>query len=159
VIGLVTRSGGIGIALREQLGLLGLGLSAMVSTGDKYDVSGNDPLMWWQHDDATTAVALYLSFGNPRKFGRLARALARTKAVADGVLHKSTHGGVVLDVRDEPGLRTAFGALADRFGDALRGVLVQPMAAQGRELLVGVCTPTVCSGRWSCSVPVAWTPT
>jgi acyl-CoA synthetase (NDP forming)/GNAT superfamily N-acetyltransferase len=81
-IGLVTQSGGIGIALREQLGQLGLGLSVMVSTGDKYDVSGNDLLMWWRHDDATTAVALYLeSFGNPRKFGRLSRALARSKPV------------------------------------------------------------------------------
>jgi acyl-CoA synthetase (NDP forming)/GNAT superfamily N-acetyltransferase len=81
-IGLVTQSGGIGIALREQLGQLGLGLSAMVSTGDKYDVSGNDLLMWWQRDDATRAVALYLeSFGNPRKFGRLARALGHRKPV------------------------------------------------------------------------------
>ncbi|MBA2324968.1 MAG: GNAT family N-acetyltransferase, partial [Pseudonocardiales bacterium] len=44
-VGLVTQSGGIGIALREQLGQLGLGLSAMVSTGDKFDVSGNDLLM------------------------------------------------------------------------------------------------------------------
>lgn len=81
-VGLVTQSGGIAIALREQLGQLGLGLSAMVSTGDKYDVSSNDLLRWWQHDDATTAVALSVeSFGNPRKFGRLCRALARTKPV------------------------------------------------------------------------------
>lgn len=81
-IGLVTQSGGIGIALREQLGQLGLGLSALVSTGDKYDVSGNDLLMWWQQDPATTAIALYLeSFGNPRKFGRLARAVAQVKPV------------------------------------------------------------------------------
>jgi acyl-CoA synthetase (NDP forming) len=81
-IGLVTQSGGIGIAVREQLGQLGLGLSSMVSTGDKYDVSGNDLLMWWQHDPTTTAAVLYLeSFGNPRKFGRLARQLARTKPV------------------------------------------------------------------------------
>jgi acyl-CoA synthetase (NDP forming)/GNAT superfamily N-acetyltransferase len=81
-IGLVTQSGGMDIALREQLGQLGLGLSAMVSTGDKYDVSGNDLLMWWRHDDATTAVALYLeSFGNPRKFSRLSRVLARKKPV------------------------------------------------------------------------------
>jgi acyl-CoA synthetase (NDP forming)/GNAT superfamily N-acetyltransferase len=81
-IGLVTQSGGIGIALREQLSQLGLGLSTMVSTGDKYDVSGNDLLMWWQQDPATTAIALYLeSFGNPRKFGRLARAVSRTKPI------------------------------------------------------------------------------
>jgi acyl-CoA synthetase (NDP forming)/GNAT superfamily N-acetyltransferase len=81
-IGLVTQSGGIGIALREQLGQLGLGLSAMVSTGDKYDVSGNDLLMWWQQDPATKAIALYLeSFGNPRKFGRIARAVSQVKPV------------------------------------------------------------------------------
>ncbi len=81
-IGLVTQSGGIGIALREQLGQLGLGLSSMVSTGDKYDVSGNDLLMWWQRDPATTAAVLYLeSFGNPCKFGRLARRLAATMPV------------------------------------------------------------------------------
>ncbi|HEX5115317.1 MAG TPA: GNAT family N-acetyltransferase [Pseudonocardiaceae bacterium] len=81
-IGLVTQSGGIGIAVREQLRRLGLGLSTMVSTGDKYDVSGNDLLMWWQDDPATTAAVLYLeSFGNPRKFARLAAALARVKPV------------------------------------------------------------------------------
>ena len=81
-IGLVTQSGGIGIAVRERLGQLGLGLSTMVSTGDKYDVSGNDLLMWWQRDPATTAVVLYLeSFGNSRKFGRLARQVAATKPV------------------------------------------------------------------------------
>jgi acyl-CoA synthetase (NDP forming) len=60
------------------------------------------------------------------------------KAVADGVLHKSARGGVVLDVRDKKGVRVAMRALADRFGAALRGVLLQPMAARGRELLVGV---------------------
>jgi acyl-CoA synthetase (NDP forming)/GNAT superfamily N-acetyltransferase len=81
-IGLITQAGGIGFALCEQLGRLGLGLSTMVSTGDKCDVSGNDLLMWWWHDDTTTAVALCLeSFGNPRKFSRLCQALARTKPV------------------------------------------------------------------------------
>ena len=81
-IGLVTQSGGIGIALRERLGALGLGLSTLVSTGDKYDVSGNDLLHWWRHDPATRAVVLYLeSFGNPRKFGRLCRLVARSKPV------------------------------------------------------------------------------
>ncbi|HEX5407294.1 MAG TPA: GNAT family N-acetyltransferase [Pseudonocardiaceae bacterium] len=81
-IGLVTQSGGVGIAMREQLGQLGLGLSVMVSAGDKYDVSGNDLLMWWQQDAATRAIALYLeSFGNPRKFARLARAVSRVKPI------------------------------------------------------------------------------
>jgi len=81
-VGLVTQSGGIGIAVTELLSSLGLGLSALVSTGDKYDVSGNDLLLWWLNDPATDAVVLYLeSFGNPRKFGRIARAVARRKPV------------------------------------------------------------------------------
>jgi acyl-CoA synthetase (NDP forming)/GNAT superfamily N-acetyltransferase len=79
-IGLVTQAGRGGLALRDRLSELGLGLSTMVSTGDKRDVSGNDLLMWWSHDDATSAVALCLeSFGNPRKFSRLCQALARRK--------------------------------------------------------------------------------
>jgi acyl-CoA synthetase (NDP forming) len=81
-VGIVTQSGGVGIALVELLRQLGLGVSTMVSTGDKYDVSGNDLLLWWRHDDHTSAAVLYLeSFGNPRKFSRLARGLARTKPV------------------------------------------------------------------------------
>ncbi|RSD11655.1 bifunctional acetate--CoA ligase family protein/GNAT family N-acetyltransferase [Amycolatopsis eburnea] len=81
-IGVVTQSGGVGIALAESLGDLGLGVSTLVSTGDKYDVSGNDLLMWWAADRRTELAVLYLeSFGNPRKFGRLARRLARTRPV------------------------------------------------------------------------------
>ncbi|WP_410582566.1 GNAT family N-acetyltransferase [Amycolatopsis sp. lyj-108] len=81
-IGVVTQSGGFGIALLESLGALGLGVSTMVSTGDKYDVSGNDLLRWWRRDTETDIAVLYLeSFGNPRKFSRLARTLAREKPV------------------------------------------------------------------------------
>ncbi|WP_284740522.1 bifunctional GNAT family N-acetyltransferase/acetate--CoA ligase family protein [Amycolatopsis sp. RTGN1] len=81
-IGVVTQSGGVGIALAESLGDLGLGMSTLVSTGDKYDVSANDLLMWWTADRRTELAVLYLeSFGNPRKFGRLARQLARTRPV------------------------------------------------------------------------------
>ncbi|HET8643822.1 MAG TPA: GNAT family N-acetyltransferase, partial [Pseudonocardiaceae bacterium] len=81
-IGVVTQSGGMAIALLDQLAALGLGVSTLVSTGDKYDVSGNDLLLWWQRDDATDMAVLYLeSFGNPRKFSRLARLLAQHKPV------------------------------------------------------------------------------
>jgi len=76
-VGVVTQSGGVGIALLEQLATVGLGVSTLVSSGDKYDVSGNDMLLWWRHDEATDVAVLHLeSFGNPRKFARLARALA-----------------------------------------------------------------------------------
>ncbi|WP_181773182.1 bifunctional acetate--CoA ligase family protein/GNAT family N-acetyltransferase [Amycolatopsis pittospori] len=81
-IGVVTQSGGFGIALLDSLSALGLGVSTLVSTGDKYDVSGNDLLRWWRRDENTDIAVLYLeSFGNPQKFGRVARALAREKPV------------------------------------------------------------------------------
>ncbi|MFC7615420.1 CoA-binding protein [Actinokineospora soli] len=79
-VGLACQSGGIAIALVHELAAAGLGVSTLVSTGDKLDVSGNDLLAWWSADDATAAAVFYLeSFGDPRRFARWARALARTK--------------------------------------------------------------------------------
>ncbi len=82
-IGVVTQSGGVGIALAESLARpRPRPVDSLVSTGDKYDVSGNDLLMWWTADRRTELAVLYLeSFGNPRKFSRLARRLARTRPV------------------------------------------------------------------------------
>ncbi|NGY62406.1 GNAT family N-acetyltransferase [Lentzea sp. NEAU-D13] len=81
-IGVATQSGGIAIGVQEELRRLGLGLSNLVSTGDKLDISSNDLLMWWEHDQDTRIIALYLeSFGNPRKFARLARRVAAAKPV------------------------------------------------------------------------------
>jgi len=60
------------------------------------------------------------------------------KAIADDVVHKSDAGAVVLDVVDDAGVRDAVEGFRQRFGDRLRGILVQPMAARGRELLVGL---------------------
>jgi acyl-CoA synthetase (NDP forming)/GNAT superfamily N-acetyltransferase len=74
VAGLMSQSGGVGVALAGQLSRLGLGVSSFASVGSKLDVSSNDMLMWWEHDDVTKLAVLYLeSFGNPRKFARTAR--------------------------------------------------------------------------------------
>src|SRR5689334_6283952 len=74
VAGLMSQSGGISVALAGQLSRLGVGISSFASVGSKLDVSGNDMLMWWEHDDVTKLAVLYLeSFGNPRKFARTAR--------------------------------------------------------------------------------------
>src|SRR5262249_52500922 len=76
------QSGALGLALIEAAGARRLGLSAFVSIGNKADVSSNDLLEWWEEDEATRLILLYLeSFGNPRKFGRLARRVARTKPI------------------------------------------------------------------------------
>jgi acyl-CoA synthetase (NDP forming)/RimJ/RimL family protein N-acetyltransferase len=80
--GLVMQSGGLGIALVEQLTRLGIGISSFVSVGDKLDVSSNDMLMWWEQDGVTKLAVLYIeSFGNPRKFARTARRVSAAMPV------------------------------------------------------------------------------
>jgi acetyl coenzyme A synthetase (ADP forming)-like protein len=79
-IGFASQSGALGLALLEAAGSRGLGFSAFVSIGNKADVSSNDLLEYWEDDEATRLVLLYLeSFGNPRKFARVARRVARRK--------------------------------------------------------------------------------
>ena len=81
-IGFSSQSGALGLALLERAEARGLGLSAFVSIGNKADVSSNDLLEWWEDDSETDLVLLYLeSFGNPRKFARIARRLARRKPI------------------------------------------------------------------------------
>lgn len=80
--GVAVQSGGVGIALLDGLSRLGIGVSSFVSLGDKYDVSGNDMLQWWESDGRTDLALLHLeSFGNPRAFSRTARRVTRRMPV------------------------------------------------------------------------------
>ena len=81
-VGFFSQSGALGVALLAEADRRGLGLSSFVSAGNRADVSGNDLLQYWRDDPATDAVLLYLeTFGNPRKFARLARRMSRVKPV------------------------------------------------------------------------------
>ncbi|HEX6699772.1 MAG TPA: acetate--CoA ligase family protein [Gaiellaceae bacterium] len=81
-IGFSSQSGALGLALLEKAAERRLGFSAFVSIGNKADVSSNDLIEWWEDDPETDVVLLYLeSFGNPRKFGRLAGRVARRKPI------------------------------------------------------------------------------
>lgn len=81
-VGFFCQSGALGIAILDEAARSRIGLSAFVSAGNRADVSGNDLLQYWDSDPATEVVLLYLeSFGNPRKFSRIARRVARTKPV------------------------------------------------------------------------------
>ncbi|HEU4999757.1 MAG TPA: GNAT family N-acetyltransferase, partial [Lapillicoccus sp.] len=88
-LGLFAQSGALGIAVLASADRRGLGVSDFASAGNRVDVSGNDLMQYWIDDDNTAAVGLYLeSIGNPRKFSRIARALAQRKpviAVSSGV--------------------------------------------------------------------------
>ena len=96
-MGFASQSGALGLAILDVARELGLGLSSFVSVGNKADVSGNDLLQYWEQDPATEVALLYLeSFGNPRKFSRIARRFSRTKPLV-----------VVKSGRSEAGQRAA----------------------------------------------------
>ena len=92
--GLALQStGGTGFVLVEHLSRLGVGISSLVSFGDKDDVSGTDMLQWWESDEATKLALLYLeSIGNPPKFARTARRVGRTMPVLIVVVGRSVTG-------------------------------------------------------------------
>jgi acetyl coenzyme A synthetase (ADP forming)-like protein len=108
-IAFASQSGAFGIAAIAEAARRGLGLSSFVSTGDKADLSGNDFLRYWEQDADTDVILLYLeSFGNPRRFGRIARAVARTKPIvavksgrsAAGARAAASHTGAMLAASD-----------------------------------------------------------
>ena len=91
--GLVMQSGGIGIAVLDHLTRLGIGVSSFASVGDKYDVSSNDMLMWWEQDGSTKLAVLYVeSFGSPRRFAQTARRVGRQFPVLTVIAGRSAAG-------------------------------------------------------------------
>ena len=91
--GLVVQSGGIGVSFLEHLSRLGIGVSSFASVGDKYDVSSNDLLTWWEQDGQTRLAALYVeSFGSPRRFARTARRLGHRMPVLTVISGRSDAG-------------------------------------------------------------------
>ncbi|MBZ0114293.1 MAG: acetate--CoA ligase family protein [Thermoanaerobaculia bacterium] len=81
-VGFVSQSGALGIAILNEAAALGIGLTQFVSVGNKADVSGNDLLEMWHHDDDTRVICMYLeSFGNPRRFTEIAKLVGRKKPV------------------------------------------------------------------------------
>jgi len=92
-VGFFCQSGALGTAILESVTRRGLGLSTFVSAGNRADVSGNDLLQYWQEDDATEVILLYLeSIGNPRKFSRIARRVSQTKPIVAVKSGRSTQG-------------------------------------------------------------------
>jgi acyl-CoA synthetase (NDP forming)/GNAT superfamily N-acetyltransferase len=81
-VGFLSQSGALGAAILDAMARQGLGISSFVAPGNKADISGNDLLQYWDDDPDTDVVVLYLeSFGNPRKFARVARRVSRAKPV------------------------------------------------------------------------------
>jgi len=109
-----SQSGAIGIALLGDAAARRLGLSSFASLGGRADVSTNDLLEYWEEDEATAAVILYVeTFGNPEHFGRIARRVARRKPILaiKGRRAQDPHAGA--------GSHTAAALRGDALVDAL----------------------------------------
>ena len=108
-IGFLSQSGALGYAIIDQMGRLGLGMSSFVSVGNKADISSNDLLQFWESDENTNVILLHLeSFGDPRKFARVAKRIARKKPVvvvksgrsAAGFRGTQSHTGAIVASSD-----------------------------------------------------------
>lgn len=81
-VAMSSQSGALGLALLDAARRCQIGLSTFISVGNKADISGNDLLQYWEEDPGTDAILLYLeSFGNPRRFARIARRVSMRKPI------------------------------------------------------------------------------
>jgi acyl-CoA synthetase (NDP forming)/RimJ/RimL family protein N-acetyltransferase len=165
-LGLFCQSGALSVSVLERARRRNLGVSTFLSAGNRADVSGNDCMQYWEEDDRTDAVGLYLeSIGNPRKFSRIARRLSRKKPVI--VVKSGTSGFGVPPghaVRKTRSPREAFDAMVRQSGcirvenvhqlfDVAQLLIKQPLPA-GRR--VGVVGNSDALGALIADACVAW---
>jgi len=103
-IGFVSQSGALGVAILNAAHDLGVGLTQFASMGNKADVDGNDLLEFWEDDERTKVICMYLeSFGNPRRFTETAKRVGRKKPIlvvksgrtAEGARAATSHTGAI----------------------------------------------------------------
>jgi acyl-CoA synthetase (NDP forming)/GNAT superfamily N-acetyltransferase len=145
-VALLSESGTIGGVVLDRVGEAGLGASSFAAIGNRADVSANDMLQYWADDPRTELVLLYLeSFGNARKFSRIARELGRTKPIvavksrgtaraypSDGA---DTHPAAIEALLEQTGV-----VRVDTLGqllDVARVLACQPLPEGDRVALVG----------------------
>lgn len=150
-LAVMSQSGAVAVALISRATDLGMGVSCFASVGNKADVSGNDLLEYWEDDPATDVIALYLeSFGNPRRFGRIARRVSRRKPIiviksgrsdsGERAVRSHTASAAGTDVAVETLLRASGVIRVDTVQDMLdtaRLLAAQPLPRGPRVAIVG----------------------
>ncbi len=80
--GFFSHSAALGLVILDYAKSIGVGFTIFVSAGNRADVSGNDFLQYWEEDPDTKMAILYLeTFGNPRRFVRIARRMTYKKPI------------------------------------------------------------------------------
>ncbi len=81
-VSFLSQSGALGVTILDYAAEYGIGVRNFISVGNKPDVSGNDVLEYWEADPGTRVILMYLeTFGNPRRFTRIARRVGRKKPI------------------------------------------------------------------------------
>ena len=144
-VAMSSQSGAIGIATLAASRRFHLGISSFVSVGNKADVSTNDLLQYWEEDPATGVILLYMeSFGNPRRFARIARRVSTRKPIIAVKAGRSTSG------RRAAGSHTAALAASDVAVDALfhqTGVIRADTLDELLAVATGFAAQSLPSGR------------
>jgi acetyl coenzyme A synthetase (ADP forming)-like protein len=106
-VAMSSQSGALGIAILDYADQLEIGISSFVSVGNSADVSANDLLLYWEGDPSTDVILLYVeSFGQPRRFARVARRIGKQKPIiavksgrtSAGARAASSHTGALASV-------------------------------------------------------------
>lgn len=144
-VALSSQSGAIGIATLAGARRFHLGISSFVSVGNKADVSTNDLLQYWEEDPATNVILLYVeSFGNPRRFARIAQRVSHRKPIV------AVKAGRTRSGRRAAGSHTAALAASDVAVDALfhqAGVIRAETLDEMLALATGLATQPLPEGR------------
>jgi acyl-CoA synthetase (NDP forming)/RimJ/RimL family protein N-acetyltransferase len=91
--GFFSHSAALGLVILEYAISKGIGFTTFVSAGNRADISGNDLLQYWMEDSNTKMAILYLeTFGNPRKYVRIARRMSYKKPILCVKSAKSSAG-------------------------------------------------------------------
>jgi acetyl coenzyme A synthetase (ADP forming)-like protein len=81
-VAFMSQSGAMGLTILEQANNLNMGVSTFISAGNRIDVESNELLEYWESDSSTGVILLYIeSFGNPRRFARIARRISHKKPI------------------------------------------------------------------------------
>lgn len=81
-VGVLTQSGALGFVFPDYNRRWNIGISRLVSLGNKLCLGENELLAALEHDDQTSVIQLYLeSFRNPRVFREVATRISRHKPI------------------------------------------------------------------------------
>ncbi len=103
-VAILTQSGTYGLSIMEWLDEEGLGVSKMVSYGNKCDVDEVDMLKFLEHDEDTKVIAIYMEgLRDGRKFFETAKQVSMNKPIVlfktgrtnEGAKAASSHTGAL----------------------------------------------------------------